>query len=270
MVLCCTFSIGVFAQKPPLSHEVYDDWQSVGSGTISKDGKIVYYMVSPQQGDGILTIQDVEKNRQIGTVERAASIQFSPSGKYLTMLIKPKFSETRQARIDKKRGDDMPKDSLGIFSLSTSNIIKIPAVKSYRLPEEKGDYLLYMADQEVAEEAKPAEPSTAVETTNQEVQPQRGGRPEGGRSPAASRKKTETILFVYHLESGVDTTFDRVDTYFISKNGEDLVYVRKPADKDSVGLDAGVFHYHIPSKSGKHISSGKGTYKQLAFSDDGD
>ncbi|HLW50715.1 MAG TPA: hypothetical protein VKZ78_07055, partial [Sphingobacteriaceae bacterium] len=257
IVLFCTFTFGAMAQKPPLNHDVYDDWQSIGSATISKDGKIVYFVVSPQLGDGVLNIHDVQNNRQIGTVERAASIQFSPSGNFLTMLIKPKYSETRQARIDKKRGDDMPKDSLGIFSLGSGNLVKIPAVKSYNLPEENGDYVLYLADQEVAEEAKEADDTSVSE------------RPEDGRGQGANRKKTETLLFLYHLDNGVDTTFDRVDNYFISKDGDDLFYVRKPADKDSVGLDAGVFHYHIPSRSGKQISSGKGSYKQFAFSEDG-
>src|SRR5690606_33544292 len=102
----------------------------------------------------------------------------SPSGKYLAMLIKPKYSETRQARIDKKRGDDMPKDSLGIFSLASGNLIKVPAVKSFRLPEEKGDYVLYMADQEVAEKASAAD---TANVTSPEAPERRG---------AANRKKT--------------------------------------------------------------------------------
>ncbi len=280
LVLCCMISTSAFAQKPPLNHDVYDSWQSVGSANISKDGKVVYFVVSPQEGDAVLTIRDVQKNNLIGTVDRAASVQTSPSGRHLTMLIKPLFSETRQARIDKKRGDDMPKDTLGIFSLTNSNLVKIPAVKSYKLPEEKGNYVVYLADREVAEEPKPAdslasgqeaEARPAGETQAvEEARPGRGARPEGGRAGAANRKKTETLLFLYHLENGIDTTFDRVDTYFISKNGEDLFYVRKAADKDSIGLDAGVFYYHIPSKSGKQISSGKGSYKQLTFDEDGE
>lgn len=273
IVLFCTVTLGAMAQKPPLTHDVYDGWQSVGSATISKDGKIVYYTVNPQQGDGILNIHQVQNNRQLGTVERAESIQFSPSGNYLTMLIKPKYSETRQARIDKKRGDDMPKDTLGIFSLENGQIVKIPAVKSYKLPEEKGNYLLYLAEQELAEVPKTADSSanvlSAAGSQAAEASPQTSSRSESGRGQATNRKKTETLLFLYHLANGVDTTFDRVDTYFISKNGDDLFYVRKPADKDSVGLDAGVFYYHIPSKTGKQISSGKGTYKQFAFSEDG-
>jgi hypothetical protein len=271
LAMCFAITFGAYAQKPPLNHDVYDGWQSLGSATISKDGKVVYYVVSPQEGDGVLTIMDVVKNSTIGQVPRATSVQFSPAGKHLAMIIKPKHAETRQARIEKKRGDDMPKDTLGIFSLASGNVVKVPAAKGYKLPEKQGNYIVYLADQEVKEEAKPAAETTAA---SEEARPARGGArpgagaPQGGNGAANARKKTETMLFVYHFENGVDTAFNRVDSYFISNNGEDLFFVRKPADKDTVGADAGIVHYHIPSKSGKLISSGKGSYKQLSFSDD--
>lgn len=264
VAVCVAISFGAYAQKPPLNHDVYDGWQSLGSSSISKDGKVVYYLVNPQQGDGNLTILDVVKNSTLGSVPRATNVQFSPSQKHLAMIIKPKYAETRQARIEKKRGDDMPKDTLGIFSLATGNLVKIPMAKGFKLPEEKGNYFVYLADQEVKEEAKP----TTTETTPAASEETRPARPAGGRPGAAARKKLETLLYIYNFDNGVDTTFSRVDSYFISKNGEDLYFVRKPAEKDSVGADAGIFHYHIPTKTGKQISSGKGTYKSLSFSED--
>src|SRR5690554_2052550 len=250
----CSFSL--WAQKPPLNHDVYDGWESLGGANISKDARYLYFMVSPQQGDAVLHIKDAQRHHTLGTVDRAASVDFSPSGQYLTMLIKPLFSETRQARIEKKRGDDMPKDSLGIFSLQHQSLIKIPAVKSYKLPEEKGDYFAYLADQELPQE----EPAKA-DTSAAEARPARGN--------ASARKKTETRLFLYHLGQGVDTSFTRVDSYFFSKDGNDLFFVRTAAEKDSVGADAGIYHFHIPTKTAKHISSGKGTYKGLSFAESG-
>ena len=257
-VLLCLYSLTGIAQKMPLTHDVYDGWQAIGSASLSKDGKIVYYVVSPQAGDATLYINETQRNQKIGTVDRAASIEFSPSGQFLAMLIKPLFSETREARIQKKRGDDMPKDSLGIFSLKDHSLIKIPAVKSFKMPEERGNYFAYIAEQEV-----PAAEDKVTDTVAQASSTARNnGRP-------AARKKTESALFVYHLGEGVDTSFTRVDSYYFSKNGEELFFVRTPAEKDSIGLDAGVYHYHIPSKTGKQVSSGKGTYKGFSFDDQG-
>lgn len=257
-VLASLCSLTLWAQKPPLNHDVYDGWESLGGANISKDAKYLYFIVSPQEGDAVLHITDAQRHHTLGTVDRAASIDFSPSGQYLTMLIKPLFSETRQARIEKKRGDDMPKDSLGIFSLRDQNLIKIPAVKSYKLPEEKGDYFAYLAEEELVQEEK--------ETLDSTANTARSGR---GNGSGSARKKTENRLFLYRLGQGVDTSFNRVDSYFFSKDGNDLFFVRTAADKDSVGADAGIYHFHIPTKTAKHISTGKGTYKGLTFDEAG-
>lgn len=256
-ILASFCSLTLWAQKPPLNHDVYDGWESVGGANISKDGKYLYFLVSPQEGDAVLHINDAQRYHTLGTVDRAASIDFSPSGQYLTMLIKPLFSETRQARIEKKRGDDLPKDSLGIFSLKDQSLIKIPAVKSYKLPEEKGGYFAYLAEQELAQE----ESKTDTTATSS-----RAGR---GNGSASARKKTETRLFLYRLGQGIDTSFNRVDSYFFTPDGNDLFFVRSAADKDSVGADAGIYHYHIPTKMAKHISGGKGSYKGLTLDESG-
>lgn len=254
----CLSGLLAMAQKRPLDHDVYDGWQNVSGASISQDGKYVYYLVNPQQGDSKLHIHDGQRHHSIGTIDRAASISLSPSGNYLTMLIKPLYAETREARIQKKRGDDMPKDSLGIFSLRDQQLVKIPNVKSFKAPSDKGDVIAYLADQEVADEKK-SDDST-------EVSGEENARPSSGRG--GGRKKTEAVLTVYQLGKGVDTTFTRVGNYYFTDNGENLFFVREAAEKDSVGQSAGVYHYHIPSRVGKQISSGKGTYKNFAFDED--
>ena len=43
-----------FCQKKPLTHSVYDSWQSVGASTLSAFGKVTAWEVNPQDGDGHL------------------------------------------------------------------------------------------------------------------------------------------------------------------------------------------------------------------------
>src|SRR5690606_5416123 len=136
-------------QKRPLDHGVYDDWQSVSSSGISEDGHFIYYIVSPQEGDARLVITNPD-NRQLGYIDRAANASFSPDGKFLIALIKPLYRETREAKIKKKKPDEMPKDSLAIFALETTALHKIPFVKSYEMPDESGEYIAYIAEQPVA------------------------------------------------------------------------------------------------------------------------
>jgi hypothetical protein len=47
----------VVAQKKPLDHSVYDEWQNVNERCVSNDGRWVLFTVTPQQGDGLLVIQ---------------------------------------------------------------------------------------------------------------------------------------------------------------------------------------------------------------------
>src|SRR5215208_6840518 len=103
--------IGLYAQKKPLDHSVYDGWQSIGERAISNNGKFVVYTVTPQEGDGMLVIQATDNS------------------------------------IKKKRPDDMPKDSLAIVEPGKDSIVKIARVRTYKTPQ-KGDgrWLAYLSE----------------------------------------------------------------------------------------------------------------------------
>src|SRR5690606_10413800 len=114
-----------WAQKKPLNHDVYDGWETISASAISDDGRFIYYIVNPQAGDGRLVVTNPD-NQHIGGIARAADARFSPDGNYLLAHIKPLYEETRQAKIKKKKADEMPKDSLAIFTLQTAALQKIP------------------------------------------------------------------------------------------------------------------------------------------------
>lgn len=244
MMLVGLFTFQANAQKKPLDHSVYDGWQNISSSGISKDGKVIYYVVSPQEGDALLHVKGTGNN-QIGTVARAASVQFSPEEGHLLMLVKPLFAETRAARIKKKKPDEMPKDSLAVVDIRDGSVYKAPAVKSFKAPEEQGTHIAYLAEQ-------PVEPEQSADEGESKAKP-----------------SSQQVLVLYHLNSGVDTSFVRVDSYYFSKDGKDLYFVRQADKKDSLAADAGLYHYNIAARAAKRISSGKGDYKQLVISDDG-
>lgn len=250
---------GVFAQKAPLDHSVYDTWESLGQSGMTKDGKIVYFTVNQQEGDSKLYLKD-NKNNTLLVLDRASSVQLSHNEKYLVTLVKPTHAETREARIKKKRPDQMPKDTLAIVDLKTYQVNKIPAVKSFRLIEENDQFLAYMADVP----AKNASTQNANGNANAERPAAAGNsRSGGGNSP-----RTESKLFIYNFTAGVDTMFERIDTYQFNKNGDKMVYVRKAADKDSIAADAGLFIYDVAGKQSVKVSGGKGEYKSIALNED--
>ena len=59
-LLLFVISVAVQAQKKPLDHSVYDNWQSIADRAISNDGKYVAYAINPQEGDGVLVVQSLQ------------------------------------------------------------------------------------------------------------------------------------------------------------------------------------------------------------------
>jgi len=120
---CC------YAQKKPLDHSVYDGWQSITERAISNDGKYAAYVISPQEGDGVLVIQSGSKNYK-KEIARGYSMTISDDSRFLICRIKALFRDTRDARIKKKKADELPKDSLAIIALGTDSVQKIAGVES--------------------------------------------------------------------------------------------------------------------------------------------
>ena len=98
MLIAC---LNLIAQKKPLDHTVYDNWQSIGERMISNDGKIVVYTVTPQEGDATLVIQQNTGNKLL-EVPRGYAAQISENGQFVVFKIKPTFQQTREAKIKKK------------------------------------------------------------------------------------------------------------------------------------------------------------------------
>ena len=155
LLLCNTT---LFAQqKKPLTQQVYDGWKSLGERIISPNGQYICYTINPQEGDGQLIIQHLPTGNK-KTYARGYAVSFSASNEYAYFKIKPYFAATRQAKIKKKKTDEMPKDSFAIVTLATDSVVKIPSIKSYKIPEKATSWVAYLADK--------ATPITATKKTD--------------------------------------------------------------------------------------------------------
>ena len=146
-------TVAVKGQKKPLDHTVYDNWQSFADRAISNDGKYVAYAINPQEGDGVLVIQSLQSDYKL-VIPRGTGVVISEDSKYAVFRIKPTFAQTRDAKIKKKRPDEMPKDSLGVVKLGEKNVGKTPRLKSFKLPDDAGGWLAYLLDKEPADAPK--------------------------------------------------------------------------------------------------------------------
>ena len=139
--LLLSFTI-LFAQKKPLDHSVYDGWQSIGERMISNDGRWVVYTINAQEGDNELVIQSSDATYK-KVVPRGYNATITEDSRYAVFKIKAFFADTREAKIKKKKGDDMPKDSFAIVELGKDSVWKQPKVKNYKTPDKEAGWVAY-------------------------------------------------------------------------------------------------------------------------------
>ncbi len=146
--------VQVFGQtKKPLDHSVYDDWKSLAERMISNDGKFVVYNINAQEGDGELVIHRINTGNKRSIARGYAAI-ITEDSRFAIFKIKPVFQETRQAKIKKKKADEMPKDSLAIVVLGEDSVIYISRVKSFKTPEKAAGWLAYQIEKPLPDTGK--------------------------------------------------------------------------------------------------------------------
>ena len=185
-VLSICISIFSFSQKIALDHSVYDQWESIRESIWQPQGKFICYSINPQEGDAVLIVKNIASKAEI-IISRGAQPIFTEDGNYLIAKIKPSFNETRKAKIDKKKPDEMPKDSLVILTLATGKINKIPAVKSFQVPEFGNGSIAYMKDSK------------------------------------GDFNKEGAQLYFRDLSSGLESVFNNISQYLIHPKGEGVM-----------------------------------------------
>ena len=226
-------SISVQAQKKPLDHTVYDQWQSIKDVVLSNDGNWMSYTVAPQEGDATLFIRHLKTN-QIIKIERGTQSKFTENNAFLIAKIKPSFDETRKAKIGKKKPEEMPKDSLAILTLANGNINRIPAVRSYQVPEFGSDVIAYLND------------------------------------PKTDIKKDGAQLYFRDLNTGKERVFNNISEYAMHPKGEGvMLYQVKTKLNEAKILLAAIADTNLKTINSRFYTATNFTWdkegKQLAY-----
>jgi dienelactone hydrolase len=255
------------AQKKPLDHSVYDGWENVSNQLISDNGKWIIYVVKKQEGDANMVITDPQKGYHL-QVPRADTARLTSDSKFGIFLIRPPYAVTRMARIKKKPANEMPKDTLGIITLGSNTITKVPGVRSFKIAD-KTAVIAYLSAAPVDTTRRPAAaPGGGAVPGAGGRRGGAGGNAGGGAGAGAAREGEDMTLV--QLATGKRRTFKFVTDYQLSKNGKLLAFaVTAPARNAPKGIKTGMFVYDIEKDSVKTISTGKGTYRNPVFDDAG-
>ncbi len=273
------------AQKP-LDHDVYEIWTAIDDEAISSDGRFILYSLTHEVGDGAIQIHNLQDDHT-HIFERGVDGAFSFDASHAAFRIKPAHEDVRQAKRDKKKGDDLPKDALGLVDLSSGELITIDRIKSFAMPDKAGGWIAVLlekpakeekknaedADQEESNEPGPeAEPEVAPEvipeiepTPEPEPETEPETEPEEESDTTDDEKKKDkkegTELLLINLASGERSSFDNVLEYTFDENAHYLAFTRSSKD----GEDDGVFVVELATVDLFDVMTGEGNYKSLAF-----
>ncbi|MCX6209481.1 MAG: prolyl oligopeptidase family serine peptidase [Bacteroidetes bacterium] len=283
-----------FSQKKPLDHSVYDSWQSIGEKLISANGKFVAYTINLQEGDANLVIQSTTGNKLI-EVERGYNITISDDDKFVVFKIKPTYKQTRDAKIAKKKPDEMPKDSLGIYDVEQNKLEKIARVKSYKMPEKAGGWLAYLMEKPLPETKDTKEPDSATTKKNLDKRIERLQKELDSlqlknnellnngftaiavkKDTTAKPKKEEDIeegteLVLRNLTDGKEQKIKLVQEYYFSKKGNAFVVETTKKNGSKIKSTLIIYHSKIEDEYTNPtdtVLTGFVDAKQLTFSDD--
>ena len=232
----------LWAQKKPLDHDVYDSWQSVSGVKMSDNGKVLVWNVNPQEGDGTLYVRAVSgaantgkavntgKAANTGKAGKATAAVTSgangtelaiprgymptvdPDGRWVVCRIKPEFAKTRKERIDKKKRDDMSKDSLAVVDINTMTVKKFPNAESFSTGTFGMPYIAYKSTWKVA-----------------------------------PKKPSKSGLIILTPGTWQADTLRYIDKYVFSNDGSLLALTSKKDKKDSLSATALILASYAPS-----------------------
>ncbi|MFN7838747.1 MAG: alpha/beta hydrolase family protein [Bacteroidota bacterium] len=265
LLFSCFISFSVFSQKKntpapivkkPLTHSVYDGWKEIPFKALTPDGTVAVMAINPQDGDGRAVFYHLKTNVQ-DSIKRAAEIGLTFDSKHVVFKIKPQQKTVKDLRRQKKKKEDLPKDSLGIYTISSRKTEKVADVKSYKISEKKGGWLAYQLEAKKEAKAKADEKSKSE------------GKPE----PKPKKKKVNSddngyTLVVRSLADGKEKSFGYVKEYALAKFGQGLMF--SSTGNDST-MKAGVYWYDLASANLTPLYQGKSKfkYKGLSISEDG-
>lgn len=281
-VFCCCIS-ALNAQKKPLDHSVYDGWQSIGEKLISNDGKWIVYIINPQEEDNELVIQSADRSYK-KAIARGYNAVITEDSRFVIFKIKPLYKETREARIKKKKPDEMPKDSLAIVGLGKDDIWKIARVKTFQSPEKGYGWVAYHLERkQEAGKKGGASDKKLIDSLTRVIDSLQGviARMPRGESnnkdintdadeddPAATAAETGSDLILRNLLTGEEKKFRNVVEYVFSKNGQKLVFEQQRDPADSSGKTM-VICYDLKKANPDTLSRGGNNFKNFIISDDG-
>ncbi len=252
-VLCILLTMtSLSAQLKILDHEDLEIWNVIKDPSISGDGRHVAFSLEQGEKDNFLKLYN-DAGELVFSYDRASKAKFSHDSRQLVFTIKSwqdSILSFKRQKIDKK---DLPQDTLGIYDITSGELLKIPGLKSYLLPQKwAGLIAISVADIVVTQDSIAVTDTTVVTP---------------GTKNAKSKSKSGNPLLLYYPDIGRFDTIDYVSHYLLADRSPVIGYITTNTEEDSLST---VWHKDITlAQTTKVHSVTKARFQQLAICEKG-
>jgi len=251
------------AGKRPMRTTDFDSWRSILGQKLSRDGRLLAYALTPQEGDGEVVVRELatgrewrapigkrpeppipvpgqpipEPQNEEGPAGPVPQLFFTADGRALAFQIFPARAEVERARKQKKKPEEMPKNALGIMDTATGEVSRVERVKKFWVPEDAGSYVAYLLEPK-PEEKKPDATAATPAVTAAAAAP---GSAAAAPAPSAKKEKKKDYgsdLVLRSLADKSERVFADVLDATFSKDGKSLVYTVSSKREETNGIYA--------------------------------
>ncbi len=157
----------------PLSPEDGDSWREIKQRIISPDGRWVVYEQAPLKGNSEVFVHDVSRRDEFSRrFARATGPQMDYNGQYTFFLVQADYDSLKAMRRAKRKASKFPHDTLGIYIMAKDSLLKIPHVKSYKIPKKASNYLAYQLYAQTPIPVPPKPEPSAEDTLREKQTPE--------------------------------------------------------------------------------------------------
>ncbi|MEL7120424.1 MAG: prolyl oligopeptidase family serine peptidase, partial [Bacteroidota bacterium] len=160
--------------------------------------------------------------------------------KYLAFTIKPDVELVKELKRKKTKSKDMPKDSLGIYDLSSGKLEKIPGLLSFKMSEKWAGWIAYHAEIVIPKDT----------------------------SDEKSKEKKRKDLFIHNFATQEKTVIAKAKAYELAEEAARIL-VQSEGDEDA-STAAGLYLFNGEDEAVMPLHRSKGKYDQLTINKAGD
>ena len=268
-LLSCTATfLSAQSAKKTIEYTDVQRWKKIEQQRVSNDGQwVAWVQAYVTEGDAELYLWN-EASQGTKVFRRASEPKFSEDSKLLIFTIKPSPDSLKTLRRKKTKDEDLPKDTLAIFTLATGQLEKIPRLRNVFVPEKWSGFIAFQCEPDKPAPAKKDSTKTQLET-------RRIASP--AKLPKAKKEDKDNgyRLVIRNTVSGAQDTIAYVREFCGAKKKERLLlYTTGYGDtmtfrSNKAAAKNGVYLFDLQSFTVQPLYRSKGKFQQLSLDEQG-